>query len=230
MHKVSKYGWDWNVRRTTGYGRCDTMDERIIDEVYNAGWFQIDGLLHYPVESIIDIGAHIGAFSVKAARAYPKAHVLAFEPIKETFELLRENTKDLNVVEFNNPVSGCGMIIDGTNVLFPDMNTGATSMQYRPLLELENKNDYSTIFIKDLISSYGDIDLIKIDCEGGERYIIPELDLSRIGIAIIEFHTGILYGVQMLNLNEFQEFVGLFTRNGFRIHACFELELPNKSF
>ena len=51
-----------------------------------------DGITLRPGATVVDIGANIGAFAVMAASIVgPRGRVIAFEPIPETFERLREN-------------------------------------------------------------------------------------------------------------------------------------------
>lgn len=51
-----------------------------------------------PIKSILDIGANVGAFSLYAAINYPSATIQAYEPNQDNYNLLFENTHDLNVI------------------------------------------------------------------------------------------------------------------------------------
>jgi FkbM family methyltransferase len=44
-----------------------------------------------------DIGANLGAFSIALARLAPRARVLCFEPIPNTFQLLEQNVRENNL-------------------------------------------------------------------------------------------------------------------------------------
>jgi amino acid adenylation domain-containing protein/FkbM family methyltransferase len=49
------------------------------------------GLNISDADTVVDVGANIGLFSLFVREHYPKAHIFAIEPIPELFELLREN-------------------------------------------------------------------------------------------------------------------------------------------
>src|SRR5205823_7308037 len=42
-------------------------------------------------ELFIDVGAHYGFYTLLAARNHPQLRILAFEPVPQTFEVLRRN-------------------------------------------------------------------------------------------------------------------------------------------
>src|SRR5258708_5456294 len=70
-----------------------TTDRLIVDEVLRK--------ISYPAagrgDTVLDLGAHIGSFSLLAARA--GARVLAFEPDPSNFSLLEENAAPYAAVE-----------------------------------------------------------------------------------------------------------------------------------
>ena len=49
--------------------------------------------LRYRVETVVDIGANIGAFTLTARRMFPQATILAIEPDPENAMVLRENCR-----------------------------------------------------------------------------------------------------------------------------------------
>lgn len=64
-------------------------EERIIREVYDEGAYE-RGLLA-DGDTVVDVGANIGVFTLKAARRVPMGRVVAVEPAPLNLELLREN-------------------------------------------------------------------------------------------------------------------------------------------
>ena len=44
---------------------------------------------------IFDIGANVGGFTLELHKQFPNALIYAFEPVHETFEILKNNTKDI---------------------------------------------------------------------------------------------------------------------------------------
>jgi FkbM family methyltransferase len=64
----------------------------VLDEVYRHDVYRLDGIK--PGETVVDAGAHIGAFSVAAARRVgPKGRVFAFEPSPRSRALLERNLR-----------------------------------------------------------------------------------------------------------------------------------------
>src|SRR4051812_4112055 len=51
-----------------------------------------NGIVLRPGDTVVDVGANIGAFAVVAASIVgPRGRVIAFEPVAETFQCLTEN-------------------------------------------------------------------------------------------------------------------------------------------
>ncbi len=107
-----------------------------------------------PQDSIVlDIGAHVGSFSIVFGSCVPKGKVLAFEPSYEEFKTLVLNTRHGNVTHINKGISDkvgefdFGFVFEKT----------------------ENQKLYSTTF-KKVIEDYNiqKIDFLKTDCETGE--------------------------------------------------------------
>lgn len=95
----------------------------------------------------LDVGANIGIFSLLASKVSPSAKILAFEPVKTTFDLLSQN------VQLNDARNVTALHLALGN--FPDKSTA-------PVVTLD---DY-------LLSAALDrIDLIKVDAEGAERFV-----------------------------------------------------------
>jgi len=117
---------------------------------------------------IIDIGAAFGDFSIWMAFKYPSSQIYAYEPLLELCELADLNVKEnnlLNVSVFNKAV------------VSKDTPQGINSISFENVL-------------RDLAS----IDLVKIDCEGGEYDILlnsPRDLLKKIKFLAIEWHDHI---------------------------------------
>jgi hypothetical protein len=55
--------------------------------------YQIRPLRPHTLKTIVDIGAHLGSFSVLCHEFWPDAKIVAIEPHPESFELLRRNRR-----------------------------------------------------------------------------------------------------------------------------------------
>ncbi|MFU8826866.1 MAG: FkbM family methyltransferase [Brevefilum sp.] len=150
-----------------------------------------------PVEdgwTVVDIGAGIGDYCLYAAEGLPGVTVYAFEPYPESFALLERNLA-LNGVENVHPFQKAVWSKEGE--LYLDLSTGeplqissqegfaeSTSME-RLTVEAVS---LQTLCSEEHLKS---IDLLKMDCEGGEYEILfntPEDVLERITRIIMEYH------------------------------------------
>jgi hypothetical protein len=117
-----------------------------------------------PDDTVIDIGANVGAFCIRAARS--TRHVVAVEPV--TADILRENIRANEVpVQIIEGALGNGRPVeicwDGRRALVP------------------------TFPLRRIIGMAGGCDFLKCDCEGAEWHIDP-VDLAGIRRIEIELH------------------------------------------
>jgi hypothetical protein len=117
-----------------------------------------------PDDRVIDIGANVGAFSLRASRYSP--HVVAVEPV--TADLLRENIR-LN----NAPVQ----VIEGA---LGDGRPQQISWDDHEVVSL-------TYPLRKIIEMGGGCEFLKCDCEGAEWQIEPK-DLGGIRRIEMELH------------------------------------------
>jgi FkbM family methyltransferase len=81
----------WFIRESNPKGDLDVIDEVVTRDMYGMRMYAKS----YPAPSLVlDIGAHIGTFTVLAKILWPDVPVIAFEPNPESFELLQANTAD----------------------------------------------------------------------------------------------------------------------------------------
>lgn len=126
--------------------------------------------------TFLDIGAHVGYFSVLCAECCPKAKIYAFEPNSEIFGLLKENTaKYPNVHTFN---AAIGRKLGYANLYCSLDNTGDNSLSER---EIKRENtDYTTqkchiIPFKKTGIDFSKVAAVKIDVQGLEYEIFQQV-------------------------------------------------------
>jgi len=73
--------------------RVNTFDRQATYEVWRLKEYENKHFTIGLSDVVIDIGAHIGAFSVWAARQATRGRIFAFEPNEENYGLLEENKK-----------------------------------------------------------------------------------------------------------------------------------------
>jgi FkbM family methyltransferase len=130
-------------------------------------------------KTVLDIGANIGAFALRAHHEWPAAKVICFEPMPFNIELLRQNTSpDWCVAEpyAVQAISGEKDIYVGDMFV-----TGGFVKGVRQTGE--------TIRVQCIAaSSLPSCDLLKIDTEGSEVEILQNLDLKNTQVVMLEHH------------------------------------------
>ncbi len=137
---------------------------------------------------IIDIGAHIGLFSLFVSQYCKNGRIYCFEPILENYNLLLENielNENKNIIPFNHAVSK-----NNENIkIFLNFDDSAHSILSSGENFVEVKSTtLQRIFDENKITK---CDLLKLDCEGAEYEIIdsvPNEYLLKINKLIIEYH------------------------------------------
>ena len=128
-----------------------------------------------PVRTILDIGSNIGVAALRLSRAFPQARIYAVEPDPDNFRLLARNVA-ANAVPAELLATGvwhrpARLYFDRS---FRDGQAWSVALTEVPT---GNPVEYvDAISLNDVVARYGltSIDLLKIDIEGGERYIFNE--------------------------------------------------------
>lgn len=113
----------------------------------------------------LDVGAHVGIATVHFAKHFNQ--VFSFEPVKETFECLIKNTSSLpNVTIFNKAVS------NKEEQIYIEINPTNTGNSVPA--KIGNEVLWSTPIKAITLDSlpFADVDLIKIDVEGFEAFVL----------------------------------------------------------
>lgn len=148
----------------------------------------VDRLLagqHAP--KVLDLGANIGCFALRVFSRFPSAAVVSVEAAQDTFAVLHEN-RSLN--------PACDWTVLNYGVWGDDrpltIQRRGLAMAHR-VIEGVGAESVRGISLASLVQLLGwqQIDLIKIDIEGGEESVIPAaLDVLRATSAlVIEVHT-----------------------------------------
>ncbi len=170
--------------------RPGTYDLDILYEVIAEGCYLHPGWTLPQSPVIVDVGAHIGAFSLLASRLWPSGRILAFEPHPDNFRLLCRNL-ELNrataVIPSNSAVAGQRGRRTLSAITTP--NTGMPSLYSTegPYLDVQ------TVSMQDVIYRQvrHRVDLLKLDCEGAEYEILQSLNAESFDNLVrvsMEFH------------------------------------------
>ncbi len=173
--------------------RPNTDDLRIVKSNFVKRSYTKDFVPITKDSVVVDVGAHIGSFSISVARSAYK--VLAFEPEPTNYQMLKKNV-ELNHLE---NISIFEMAISGISG-YQDIYTyqGGSSADYS-LYKSETMNVKTgripTISVEDIIRREGlhRIDVLKLDCEGAEHDILGNMSLetaAKIMGITMEMHTA----------------------------------------
>jgi len=177
-----------NLKNGLVYKTRQLMDLIAIKEVVLDDEYELYKLPN-STQFVIDIGAGLGDSTLLIARKFPKARVLGFEPNPYQYQLLKENIF-LNKVK-NIKVYDTAIGAKKTYSLFITLFNAHSSTIKNPRAKskIKVKGQRLDRFIR------GPVDLIKIDCEGGEidvlKSIIPK-QFAQIKRFCIEYHNHII--------------------------------------
>lgn len=168
------------------YGDAMTIAEIFLDNSY------VRDLTPPPNPVVIDVGGFIGDFSLYAVKRLNARRVIVCEPSPRNWALLLKNIANNGYEDRIEPVNKA--VTDGGNAMMnidaPDEHQCMVSAYYpseQPLCAVPG------ISLGDLLRDHAveSVDLLKIDCEGGEFLILestPTDVLSRIRNIVFEYH------------------------------------------
>jgi len=172
--------------------RNRTSDFLVIREIFMHHIYDASGFEIKPTDTIIDIGGHIGTFSVYTSRQNHKGKIYTFEPMPENYEILIQNI-ELNKCPHAIPINKAVATATEVRALnICDYGTGTHSF-YPIKNSLKNSITVQTITMQEALQSHSitHIDLMKIDCEGAERELLqtwPDEIFSITDKMILETH------------------------------------------
>ena len=151
--------------------------------------------------TVIDIGAHVGLFSVFCGMLNPQCKIFCFEIAKDNFEKLEQNIKNCKV---KNVIPFCLAVTDKSEVI--DYYPGRDCSEFSTT-QISFSNNRKTIVdaglnpvgrgksitLNEVIeeNNIDSVDFLKLDCEGAEfeiLYATTEKNLKKINKIGGEYH------------------------------------------
>jgi FkbM family methyltransferase len=176
--------------------REGTSDENVLGHSFDNDIF-FKGIPEYHIQkdhTIIDVGAHIGTFSVLSATLAPKGHVFGVEPCLDSFKVFEKNVVENNLknISFQNIAISDN---NGETKLFYDIEQGnwghSIVHSFSEQGEIVKTVAFDRFFETNAISK---CDLIKFNCEGAEFKILlnaSDETLKKIRHYVILFHNDL---------------------------------------
>ncbi len=168
--------------------RVRSTDLMTLTNVWMINEYDIEDFEINVNDTVIDIGAHIGLFSLLVSQRCKTGKILSFEPVRENFDLLVSNLKlnhIENVLPFNMAVS---KNLDKLNLFLNDDQSAHSIFPKSSESISVESTSLQKIFEENKISS---CKLLKLDCEGAEYEIIDSLPseyLNKIQNIVMEYH------------------------------------------
>ncbi|HUS21490.1 MAG TPA: FkbM family methyltransferase [Aeromicrobium sp.] len=162
--------------------------ELFVEDAYLLEWF-LTGLDR---SAVVDIGAHVGCFSIAVAKRLPGAQISAYEATPSTFGYLEQNVSANNLADrmsiHNEAVAGTR----GT-IAFGDTGPGSG---HNGVLHLGRPGtvaiEVPSVTIEDAFGrAGGSVELVKIDAEGAEYDMILASSIGAWGTVrrvVMEYH------------------------------------------
>ena len=170
--------------------RPATYDDYIIREIfctqsYRAG---LEALEAESSPTVLDLGAHIGTFSLMVAHALPRARILAVEAVPENASYLRVNVEQNGFSSRVRVFAGAVAATSGTLTMYLRDRTA----QHSAVQKSEHSITVPALTLDELVArAGGSCDLLKLDIEGSEFEVLEAASaetLSRIKTIIMEYH------------------------------------------
>ena len=155
-----------------------------------------------PNDVVIDVGAHIGLFTIYASQFCTNGKIYSFEPIVDNYELLLENIKlnNLdNVKSFNQAISNSN---ESIQLFLNDDESGHSMFSQSSKSIIIDSISLQKFFDENQIKH---CNFLKLDCEGAEYEIIKNLPFEyfqKIDKLVIEYHMADLHPELLIELKE----------------------------
>lgn len=152
--------------------------------------YQLNDLRPHNVRTILDIGAHVGSFTVLCRQHWPEAKIVAVEPHPDSFELLQRNTAHIPADQLL--LINAAVTKQSGRTLLSSPVSHSRVGEYVPdvweEIEPRSRNfgievpaiTTETLWQRCVEFGISEVDLLKLDCEGAEYVTVPEL--SRLGL------------------------------------------------
>jgi len=158
---------------------CPINDRRTAPfEILNFGSYEKAELgmalkLIEPDQTVVDVGANVGWFSLNIAKRYPHSQILAFEPVPNTFDLLKKNIK-LNGMDSIQTFRLALSSQNGEAILYMKAEDSANASTINLNVGQEVQKATCTMRqLDELVKENGwKVDFIKCDVEGGELMVL----------------------------------------------------------
>ncbi|MAL85449.1 MAG: hypothetical protein CMI23_03710 [Opitutae bacterium] len=165
---------------------------KIFMEIFLYDEYFLRKITNEAIQTIVDIGANVGIFSITARSFFQSAKIYSYEPSSNAFSFLKKNGEEFGFKSF------CAAV--GSQTCFGKLIEEGSSGCLSKFIATETGNDemisFENIFDHNSISN---LDLIKIDCEGCEYELLAKSNMwSKVKFLTMEFHENDLDSISKI--------------------------------
>lgn len=180
------------------------QDMEIVNDIYHRDAYRTSFLANAggPTELVVDVGAHIGAFSRLWHKKNPEAMIAAIEVCPENIAALKANTESFATI-FHGACTYDTDELMLLNAVFPNCAStgGSIVAKVREINDAEmvgrpylcDRRPIRTFGLEEIMDSLqvDYITVLKLDCEGSEFSILEHATcLDRVAFILGEYHGG----------------------------------------
>ncbi|MBT32106.1 MAG: FkbM family methyltransferase [Thalassobius sp.] len=179
----------------------------LYDEIFIKGIYNFETDKKDPL--IIDCGANIGLSIIFLKKLFPKSYIIAFEPDKKIYSLLKDNIQSFGFSDIE--LHRKGLWNEETTLEFFSDESDGGSLVNKEISRLDTVKIETTLlsnFLKDKV-----VDFLKIDIEGAELEVLLESAeyLKNVQRIFIEYHSFV--GKEQ----KLSDIIQILNQSGFRI-------------
>lgn len=146
-------------------------------------------LADYRPRTFLDVGGHIGAVTVAVLLDNPEAKAVIVEPLPENVAMIHDNLAENGLTERATVIAGVlgpnGSVHVNYSEAGADHFIGNTVTPRGRSVKVKSK-----CFPCLLKPFDGQVDLVKLDCEGCERHALLDMAYAEVGAYVGEFHSA----------------------------------------
>jgi FkbM family methyltransferase len=172
-----------------------SSDEQVFTDVVLHGEYQqimdLADTLNIDVRTILDAGANAGLTTLVFASRFPTAEIVSLEPDRENYELLAANVEHSALQHVKALNAGLshedGWLVPGNGL---DAREWGKTFSYAGHTSEHAVVAYTISSVMEMMG-WADVDLLKIDIEGGEKDLFragKSEFLSRVKLLAVEIH------------------------------------------
>jgi FkbM family methyltransferase len=144
--------------------------EVMADDAYHLG--DLTKLDSFESLTVLDIGAHVGAFALAVARRFPHCTVVCYEPNPRLAPYLRRNVRANGMTERISVEQRAVGAVPGRALLY-DAGCASTILPGLRSTSLSATTEVEVVAFEEVMSRLGErVQLVKLDCEGSEYGIV----------------------------------------------------------